>query len=746
MAKQKFFGTAGNDTIDLTGRERALGAGFDGFEVFAGDGADRVIGSALHDILRGEAGDDILEGGKGNDILLGGAGNDTLDGGEGIDTVSYAGQAGFVAVDLAAGTGTIASFLPSILPGERDTIENVENATAGDGGSRLAGNAFNNILTGGLGSDLLIGGGGNDMLIGGAGVDTASYAGQTMFVDVNLANGTGKVVSAANLVVEQDTLSGIENAVAGNGGSRLIGDGADNRLIGGAGRDNLQGAAGRDTLIGGADRDTLDGGENDDVLLGGLGSDAIIGGGGSDTVSYAGQSGFANVDLATGSGRIMLGIAHTELDTLTGIENATAGDDGSRLQGNAERNVLTGGRGADLLIGGGGGDTLIGGDGVDTVSYAGQQFFVDVNLATGIGKIVSSAGLVVEQDTLAGIENLIAGDAGSRLVGNAADNVFTSGAGNDALDGAEGSDTVSYAGRGFFVEVDLTAGTGSVIAPNNLLLDKDALSRIENVVAGDAGSRILGDGADNILVGGKKTDDLRGGSGRDTLDGGFGNDTLDGGQGIDTLSYAGRTAYVQVDLNISETNVTDDFIFVEHDHISGFENVVAGDGGSLVIGDANANVLTGGAGSDLLIGDIPAQQGAAGNADTLIGNGGADMLRGGYGDDILTGGQGADTFAYGHNSFDYSPLLGTDRITDFAVAGPDRDVMALIHPVYTGADFSGTVADAIAQGYIYWAASELGTGTTVFVDYDGGGQDGVAVFELDGVAADQLSALHFTFQ
>jgi Ca2+-binding RTX toxin-like protein len=534
MAKLRIVGTAGNDTIDLTGRERELGTRFDGFEVFAGAGADRVIGSALHDVLRGEAGDDVLEGGKGNDVLLGGIGNDTLDGGAGTDTASYAGEAGFVRVDLAAGTGAVTRFVPgfpSVVPVvETDTLASIENATAGDGGSVLIGNALNNVLTGGRGADTLIGAGGNDTLIGGEGVDTASYAGETRFVDVNLSTGTGKVISAANLVVEQDTLSGIENAVAGSGGSRLAGDGADNRLTGGAGADELRGEAGNDTLIGGAGDDTLIGGENDDFFFGGAGRDHVYGGEGIDTVSYAGQDGFLNFRFSPtyfDNASLTIGGVVIESDRIIAVENLTTGDGGSEVEGSIDDNALTGGAGRDefyagdgndTLFGGRGNDVLDGGAGVDTASYAGESKFVYVNLAGQFARIDPNPDNpeLEEVDTLLDIENAIAGDAGSFMDGTVGDNALTGGAGEDTLRGLDGADT------------------------------------------------LIGGGGNDILQAGRGEDVLVGGNGADFLDGGEDLNTLTGGQGADTFYYNMQWAGTQVVTDFDTASPEHDTMQIEY--------------------------------------------------------------------------------------------------------------------------------------------------------------------------------------
>lgn len=686
MAKQRILGTAGRDRIDLAGKIPASGT--DGFDVFAGAEKDHVTGSDFHDILRGEAGDDTLEGGKGNDVLLGGAGNDALDGGEGIDTASYAGQAGFVDASLATGFGKVTTFATgsfALLPvTELDTLKNIENLTAGDGGSRLTGNASANVLTGGRGEDILFGGGGNDTLVGGDGADTASYAGQTMFVSVNLANGTGRVISPANLVVEQDTLSGIENAIAGNGGSLLVGNDADNRLTGGQGRDTLRGGIGVDTLLGGAERDTLEGGEGADLLLGGVGNDTIDGGDGIDTVSYAGQSDFIKVDLASGYGQVMLGIAFTELDTLIGIENATAGNDGSLLIGSSGDNVLTGGAGADELRGGGGNDALIGGAGIDTASYAGQNFFVDVNLAAGTGRVVSPFNLVVEDDTLSGIENVIAGNGGSHLVGDGADNRLVGGKGIDVVEGAggddtfigggrgadtfnggEGIDTLSFAGQDVNVQALFMFNQVSVVTDLGVI--NHSIDSVENVTVGDGGSRVDANDADNTLTGGAGSDVFVGYGGQDTLIGNGGDDVLKGGEGLDTL-----------------------------------------------IGGAGADVLSGNAGNDTLTGGA--------NADTFFFS--TESFTGGPGLDRITD---FDVASDEHDALDIGQLLGS-------------------MPNLTGDAYQDAISQGYLILVQLGEAGASDSSTLVIIDRDGGPHlegDLMHIAQLDGVTASALQAQHF---
>ena len=74
--------------------------------------------------------------------------------------------------------------------------------------------------------------------------------------------------------------------------------------------------------------------------------------------------------------------------------------------------------------------------------------------------------------------------------------------------------------------------------------------------------------------------------------------------------------------------------------VSEVENISYG--GDLVltfIGNASANVISGGSANDMISGN--------GGNDTLFGNAGDDTLNGGAGNDNLTGGEGDDTYVFG---------------------------------------------------------------------------------------------------
>ena len=139
------------------------------------------------------------------------------------------------------------------------------------------------------------------------------------------------------------------------------------------------------------------------------------------------------------------------------------------------------------------------------------------------------------------------------------------------------------------------------------------LSATAELISGVANARLLGtdnlsligNSNDNIFFGNSGDNVLQGMGGADQLFGGAGQDILEGGPGRD-MAWGDRGG------------------------LSGQEEV-----------STNADILSGGAGND-----------------TLIGFSGFDTLDGGEGNDILTGGGGRDTFVFSD---------GVDRVTDFEV-------------------------------------------------------------------------------
>ena len=165
-------GGADFDTVSYAGRMTPVNVSKDGV---ANDGAvaerddvgldvERISGGLASDALRGGPGADVLEGASGDDTLSGGPGPDRLLGGPGLDTVAYSTEPD-VNVRLGSRTGSTG------LPGDRDSIDEVENVRGGSLQDTVAGSSGANVLAGAAGEDYLDGRGGRDVLDGGGSAD-----------------------------------------------------------------------------------------------------------------------------------------------------------------------------------------------------------------------------------------------------------------------------------------------------------------------------------------------------------------------------------------------------------------------------------------------------------------------------------------------------------------------------------------------------------------------------------------------
>lgn len=137
----------------------------------------------------------------------------------------------------------------------------------------------------------------------------------------------------------------------GNGDDTGYGDGDNDFLDGQGGADHLYGGDGQDALYGGDIEDFLDGGRGDDLVYGGTSSggiDVVIGGMGNDSLY-----GEAGVDEMYGG---------------QGDDFIDAGSEADVVSGDEGNDVIYGGEGADVLEGNLGDDILSGGSGIDVVT------------------------------------------------------------------------------------------------------------------------------------------------------------------------------------------------------------------------------------------------------------------------------------------------------------------------------------------------------------------------------------------
>ncbi|PPR60960.1 MAG: hypothetical protein CFH10_01325, partial [Alphaproteobacteria bacterium MarineAlpha4_Bin2] len=612
----------------------------DGGVLIGNEGDDVIAGGAGVDQLAGGVGDDVLDGGSGDDILDGGIGDDLFKVSDGQDTVltgggadvleiggSFAietllldrdtgdltvglskdGEAGFHSVTVMDYSSIGGGDTFSVIEGG-DTLSlgvnydaNTNTYTAAsDADTQVAGTDDDDNLTGGGGDDRLFGnrgddvfdgGTGDDVFIGGAGDDTATFEALDVNLAVDLADGTA--VSSAS---GADTLSSIENVLAGAGDD----------VLGGSAGDNL-----------------LDGGAGDDTLAGGAGDDILIGGEGTDTASYQGATTSVTVDLAEG----IASSADMGADTLSGIENIIGGEADDVITGDSGNNEILGGAGDDTLSGGGGTDILSGGAGNDLYEVGSGD--VQINVGGGEDKLlllgtltsVSLAGddLEFKAKFLSDYTVTIMDQKGDPLTEVELD-----------LDGDGTTENFVIA---------ISEG-GYTDASSNV---RDTLivgsSGDDEVIGGEASDIVLGDAGDDILSGGGGVDQLTGGAGDDTLAGGAGDDVLAGGEGLDTITFTDVASDLTVDLAAGTAESAES----GSDSVKDVEAVIAGAGDDTLTGNDEANFLTGAAGQD-----------------TIDGAGGDDVIDGGVGDDILAGGDGIDTIDGGDGDDTISGGAGND--------------------------------------------------------------------------------------
>jgi Ca2+-binding RTX toxin-like protein len=506
----------------------------------------------------------------------------------------------------------------------------------------------NDVISSGAASDHLYGGGGRDVLIGHGGTDTLEggigsdiylmYRAtdhQAAEIQDSGVTGIDEVRFAAEDMAGGATLTlyagdtGIEKVVIGTGsgaGAVTSGTVALNinasavlnalTIIGNAGANSLTGTAYDDTMNGGHGDDTLNGGSGDDILNGGTGADDLSGNDGDD--SY----------LVDNPGDIV-----TELD----------------------------------------------GEGIDTVmvSMSGYQLGAHVEHLTLLGG--AQLGIGNEKDNL-----IQAGGGSSTLYGMDGNDTLDGGTGADRLDGGIGDDTYVVDSVGDKItELDGEGRDTILSSVTYSLLDTDGVGshggHVEDLtLTGNGHIHATGNALDNTLVGN---------SGNNALDGAAGNDTLDGLEGNDIYLMRRATDHQAAEIQDSGLTGMDEVRFAAEDTAggatltlyagdTGLEKVVIGTGvsasantsgkqvlsidasavlnGLTILGNAGANLLTGTALDDSIIG-------GNGN-DTLMGGLGNDTLDGGKGIDSLVGGGGDDTYVINK--------LG-DTVTEFDDEGID---------------------------------------------------------------------------
>ncbi|HRO13876.1 MAG TPA: M10 family metallopeptidase [Paracoccus sp. (in: a-proteobacteria)] len=249
-----------------------------------------------------------------------------------------------------------------------------------------------------------------------------------------------------NLAIARGTI--IENARAGSGSDRMIGNAAANHLWGGAGDDRIWAGAGNDTL---------DGGTGADRLVGDLGDDLFI----VDARDIIVEAPGGGID------RVRAGFSCTLNDNLEALQllvqstakYATGNAVANTLIGNASANIISGAAGNDTLMGLAGDDTLAGNMGVDRLgggagddTYMIDAFDIIVEAANeGFDTVMTPDSVVLganlERAVLTGSrDSAVTGNAGANVIeGNGGANLIAGGGGQDTMRGGGGADEFRFA-------------------------------------------------------------------------------------------------------------------------------------------------------------------------------------------------------------------------------------------------------------------------------------------------------------
>ncbi len=483
--------------------------------VFGDRGNDTLRGNGGNDRLYGGIGDDVLEGGPGNDVLSGGFGADKIDGGEGDDfvrgdpTVDHIFDTGGGFDTLSFATGATPGFTATENPtgaanfpgpeGERGVWlklnEGGSNAIDGEpslgGGNdevqpgvfeRIIGTPFSDYIVGSSAAEEIWGGGGADVIKGGGGADVIHGGADGDFLE------------------------------AGSGAT-IDGEAGSDNCTGGAATSNCEGTSAAVTL-----RNTAKVSVGETITAAGLTDVYVVGSSGADSVS-ATYGGSGSVELTLSAGAFDTSAADAGGCTVSeksascpvsGILDAVllggmAGNDSITANvpdgvgvfelGGAGEDHLVGSDSEDVLVDGPGSsaDVLEAGPGDDALTHNGGADLLDGGEGSDLFLSVS----ICDGETI---------DGGQESVGAATpdrDNASWARLASIGVDARLDQGRVGRVGPG-----------GEPQCPGN---DFDTLSRIEDLEASNQDDYLVGNGANNQILGHKGHDSYFALGGQDTI-------------------------------------------------------------------------------------------------------------------------------------------------------------------------------------------------------------------------------------
>ena len=461
--------------------------------------------------------------------------------------------------------------------------------------------------------------------------------------DWSLESSSGVVDSAAQQPNGWQGSLGDANQISGwgvmegtTGADSITGFLSSDRMYGHGGQDTLVGKEGNDVYI-------IDGSGTDHTLIveeANQGIDSVYSqvksfnlSAGQDTAS----SGDDTFDADTSS------VEYIILEAQQGFvaQNATGNSQNQTIVGNALANNLAGGGGSDLLYGYDGNDYLDSGDGDPGTGEPGTDTELSATMYGGKGDdnyVVRNVNDVVTEYANEGtdhvfsfhdyelgsnLENLtllgnkasvaIGNALNNELRGNSAANTLEGGAGNDVLHGSQDNELADVLDGGagndaYYIYnsqnkdvIRDSAGIDTVHASVDFSLEEH--SSLEHLSLLADATMGTGNALNNYITGNATAGSV--------LDGGAGNDTLEGGRGNDTfhidsagdmvIDHGGQNdlySSVSVDLNRFANASIQHVELAEGD--ANLNATAKRSVGTVLVGNAGSNVLTGGDKNDVL--------------------------------------------------------------------------------------------------------------------------------------------------
>ncbi len=688
-------------------------------------------------------GNALVQGGIGNDFIFGGAGSNTIHAGAGSGS-SFSG-AGFNVILGNFGTvttGVLTAAQAAVY--QALTITGVHGAASGNGSNTITtdntaiimGGGGNDTITtneGTLAQEIVFGANGqvvaDSLILGGITLHTAqTLSGE----EKNGGNNTITVAAGADVV-----FGGAANnkITAGDGSDVILGhigfvsydrtkapdtNGFTPDIIGyyrSQDGVNLTGAAGNTTITAGNGQDWILGGAGNETITAGTGLDVVFGAGGAIT--------------RDGTNANALLYAQTTEESLSGNNTITVG---------------LGGQSADVIFGGLGHNNILAGDGANvilghlgSVNYANYTSFTTMQRSDGtrpdvlgrflpeIGSPVAGAPVTPGLDAIPAANTfgatITAGSGNNVIIGGAGNNVITAGVGNNVVFGAAGTVTrdattkslvfastveEQYGGNssitvgsgannvfggignnlifagdrdntifGHLGEVDVAAQTLFTAVQRATGVHPDVIGRSLPEIGNSSPASAHGlQGLDTPIA---TTATIYAGNGSNIIMGGAGNNTIVAGLG-QNLIFGAAGAVTRDSRNQAFVYAT-----TVEEGIGGNNIIIAGlrsQVGELVFGGIGSNIITVGAGNNVVLGHLgvinigamtsyttaqradgshpdvwarivpelsnpaPTSQGGLAGINTVAATG-ADTISAGNGNNVIIGGGGNNTITTG---------------------------------------------------------------------------------------------------